>query len=54
MHPLDHQFAASSLDESNKMPENLTKIWHFSKAANGKYALCYASSFADNKHQDCC
>lgn len=35
-----HQFAMSLLDESNEMPEKLTKLWHFSKATNGKFALC--------------
>lgn len=30
------------------MTEKLTKIWHSSKAANGKFALCHAGSLADN------
>lgn len=42
MHLLGHQVATSPLEESNKIPEKPTKIWHFGKAAYGKFALCYA------------
>lgn len=48
MHPWGNRFAASPSDESNSMPEKLTNIWHFSKATNGKFVLCYISNLADN------
>lgn len=35
-----HQFAMSLLDESNEIPEKLTKLWQFSEATNGKFARC--------------